>query len=138
MTNIKKITRDSVADQVYKQLRDNIRDKKWQPGDKIPSENQLVSLFGVSRASIRTAIQRMVIYRGSFMKLVNDSSNAKLFVCSDIFPHSGKLWVTKHYYNSLPEKVHKDGYHAHSHPIPQSGILLVFRQWYSLLCKVLL
>ena len=60
MTNIKKITRDSVADQVYKQLRDNILDRKWQPGDKIPSENQLVSLFGVSRASIRTAIQRMI------------------------------------------------------------------------------
>jgi GntR family transcriptional repressor for pyruvate dehydrogenase complex len=60
MTNIKKITRNSVADQVYRQLRDNILEKKWQPGDKIPSENQLVSLFGVSRASIRMAIQKMI------------------------------------------------------------------------------
>jgi GntR family transcriptional regulator, transcriptional repressor for pyruvate dehydrogenase complex len=56
---IKKIARDSVADQVYDQLKGNIVQGVWQPGEKIPSENQLVSLFGVSRASIRMAIQKM-------------------------------------------------------------------------------
>lgn len=60
MTNIKRITRDSVSEQVYRQLKENILKRVWKPGDKIPSESQLVSLFGVSRASIRTAIQRMI------------------------------------------------------------------------------
>jgi GntR family transcriptional repressor for pyruvate dehydrogenase complex len=60
VTAIKRIARDSVSDQVYSQLRENIVQGVWQPGEKIPSENQLVSLFGVSRASIRMAIQRMI------------------------------------------------------------------------------
>jgi GntR family transcriptional regulator, transcriptional repressor for pyruvate dehydrogenase complex len=57
---IKKIVRDGVSDQVYNQLKENIVQGVWQLGEKIPSENQLVSLFGVSRASIRMAIQRMI------------------------------------------------------------------------------
>jgi len=57
---IKKILRNGVPDQVYSQLKENVAQGVWQPGDKIPSENQLVSLFGVSRASIRMAIQRMI------------------------------------------------------------------------------
>ena len=57
---IKKIVRDGVSDQVYSQLKENVAQGVWQPGEKIPSENQLVSLFGVSRASIRMAIQKMI------------------------------------------------------------------------------
>ena len=60
MTDIRKITKDGVCDQVYKQLKDNVLKGSWQPGDKIPSENQLVSLFGVSRPSIRMALQRLI------------------------------------------------------------------------------
>jgi GntR family transcriptional regulator, transcriptional repressor for pyruvate dehydrogenase complex len=60
MTNITRITRDGVLEQVYRQLKENILNGTWKAGDKIPSENQLVSLFGVSRASIKMAIQRMI------------------------------------------------------------------------------
>jgi GntR family transcriptional regulator, transcriptional repressor for pyruvate dehydrogenase complex len=60
MTDIRKITKDGICDQVFRQLKENVVNKVWKPGDKIPSENQLVSLFGVSRASIRMAIQRMI------------------------------------------------------------------------------
>jgi GntR family transcriptional repressor for pyruvate dehydrogenase complex len=60
MAGIKKIERNGVSDQVYHQLKDNVLNGTWRPGEKIPSENQLVTLFGVSRASIRMAIQRMV------------------------------------------------------------------------------
>jgi GntR family transcriptional repressor for pyruvate dehydrogenase complex len=41
-------------------LKENIVTNNWKPGDKIPSENHLVSLFGVSRMSIRVAIQKMI------------------------------------------------------------------------------
>jgi GntR family transcriptional repressor for pyruvate dehydrogenase complex len=60
MVDIRKIVKESVSDQVFAQLKENVVNGKWQPGDKIPSENQLVSLFGVSRASIRMATQRMI------------------------------------------------------------------------------
>jgi GntR family transcriptional regulator, transcriptional repressor for pyruvate dehydrogenase complex len=57
---IKKIVRDAVSEQVYCQLKESIVQGVWQPGKKIPSEMQLVSLFGVSRSSIRMAIQKMI------------------------------------------------------------------------------
>lgn len=60
MANIRRIIKKSISDQVFAQLRENIVNGTWKPGDKIPSENQLVSLFGVSRASIRMAVQKMI------------------------------------------------------------------------------
>ena len=57
---IKRIVRSSVAEQVYSQLKENVVNGIWKPGEKIPSENQLVSLLGVSRPSIRMAIQKMI------------------------------------------------------------------------------
>src|SRR4030042_3325566 len=60
MNHIRKIIKGSVSDQVFLQLKENVVKDIWQPGEKIPSENQLVSFFGVSRASIRMAIQRMI------------------------------------------------------------------------------
>ncbi len=60
MADIKRINKGSVTEQVFVQLRENVVNGNWKPGDKIPSENQLVSLFGVSRMSIRVAIQKMI------------------------------------------------------------------------------
>jgi len=77
MSVIKKIIRDGVADQVYGQLKENVTQGVWQPGDKIPSENQLVSLFGVSRASIRMAIQKMITL-GLLESKVGDGTYVKV------------------------------------------------------------
>jgi GntR family transcriptional repressor for pyruvate dehydrogenase complex len=74
---IKKIVRDGVSDQVYNQLKENLAQGVWQPGEKIPSENQLVSLFGVSRASIRMAIQKMITL-GMLESKVGDGTYVKV------------------------------------------------------------
>ncbi|MGC7870156.1 FadR/GntR family transcriptional regulator [Desulfosporosinus sp. SYSU MS00001] len=60
MNNITKISKDSVSELVYNQLKENVVNERWVPGDKIPSENQLAELFGVSRVSVRVAIQKMI------------------------------------------------------------------------------
>ena len=41
---------------VYSQIRDFISSDKWPPGEKIPSENELVDYFNVSRITIRSAL----------------------------------------------------------------------------------
>jgi GntR family transcriptional regulator, transcriptional repressor for pyruvate dehydrogenase complex len=61
MCALRKIARDGVSDQVYRQLKENVISGVWQPGVKLPSENQLVALLGVSRVSIRSAIQKLVM-----------------------------------------------------------------------------
>ncbi len=54
------IRRESVADLVYEQIMEQILKGEWAPGSKIPSENELSRLLGVSRISIREAFQRLV------------------------------------------------------------------------------
>ncbi len=46
---IQKISRDSIIDQVFAQMKEQILEGKWKPSEKIPSENELARQFGVSR-----------------------------------------------------------------------------------------
>ncbi len=54
-----KVKKNSVSDQVFEQLKNKIAIGSWRPGCKIPSENQLRELMGVSRVSIREAIHKL-------------------------------------------------------------------------------
>lgn len=38
---IQKISRDSISDQVFAQMKEQILEGEWKPGEKIPSENEL-------------------------------------------------------------------------------------------------
>jgi GntR family transcriptional repressor for pyruvate dehydrogenase complex len=58
---IKQITKKNISTEVFEQIKNNIISGEWKPGDKIPSENELGNLFGVSRVSIRSAIQRLSV-----------------------------------------------------------------------------
>lgn len=54
------ISHSNITEQVVQYFKDNINSGNWIVGEKIPSENQLKETLGVSRASIRTAIQHLV------------------------------------------------------------------------------
>ena len=53
------IPKEKIEDLVYNRLLANIRNNIWKNGDKLPSENELCSQLGVSRISVRSAIQRL-------------------------------------------------------------------------------
>ncbi|MCD8370261.1 MAG: FadR family transcriptional regulator [Clostridiales bacterium] len=53
------IAHSSVTDQVVQYFKENISTGKWRVGEKIPSENQLTEILGVSRASVRSAIREL-------------------------------------------------------------------------------
>ena len=59
---IVKIKKANIGDQVFTQLKDQIINGEWRPGDRIPSEAQLIQLFGVSRGTVRQAVQKPVSY----------------------------------------------------------------------------
>lgn len=77
-TDLKAIKKVNIGDQVYAQMKDQIISGKWGAGTKIPSENQLMDIFGVSRGTVRQAIQRLVAVdlletrrgEGSFVKQI--------------------------------------------------------------------
>jgi GntR family transcriptional repressor for pyruvate dehydrogenase complex len=54
-----RIKRAGVKDQVFEQLRDRIMEQTWPPGARIPSENALAEVLGVSRVSIREALHML-------------------------------------------------------------------------------
>lgn len=54
------IKKANVGEQVYQQMKNQILTGEWKPGDRIPSENQLIELFGVSRGTVRQAVQKLV------------------------------------------------------------------------------
>ena len=57
---IKTINTDKIHTQVYDQLRTLLLAGHWKAGEKIPSENELCKLMGVSRISVRTAIKSLI------------------------------------------------------------------------------
>lgn len=46
--------------QLMERLKESIEKRYWTPGDKIPSENQLMDRFGVSRNTAKKAIEELV------------------------------------------------------------------------------
>ncbi len=56
---LQKIEKQNVGDMVFEQLRNSIMTGEWKPGEKMPSENELVGILGVSRISVRSALQRL-------------------------------------------------------------------------------
>lgn len=57
---ISKIQKANISEEVYEQILHNIVNKEWMPCSKIPAEVELAQSLGVSRISVRNAIQRLV------------------------------------------------------------------------------
>lgn len=75
---MKIVKQQKVSAQVYERLLEQVKSRKWAEGEKLPSENDLRQEFGVSRISIREAIQKLTAIgivetrqgEGSFIKRV--------------------------------------------------------------------
>ena len=83
--NIQPIKKINVVEQVFDQMQGLLIEGAWKSGDKLPSENELSETFGVSRMTIRQAMQKLKALglietrtgSGSFVREVNleDSLN---------------------------------------------------------------
>lgn len=66
-----------LSDQVAEQLAAEIRRGGLAPGDKLPTEAQLVAQFGVSRTVVREAVSRL-----KSLGLVDSRQGSGVFVCA--------------------------------------------------------
>ena len=56
---LQKVEQQNISEIVFRQLEQSILSGDWKPGEKIPSENVLSTQLGVSRVTVRNAIQRL-------------------------------------------------------------------------------
>ncbi|MEU4311987.1 GntR family transcriptional regulator [Nocardia sp. NPDC024068] len=56
---LKRIARRSVPDEIYDQLVDDVLTGELTPGSALPAERQLAEALGVSRPTVREAVQRL-------------------------------------------------------------------------------
>lgn len=56
---VQSIERHNVSEMAFEQIKDMISSGEWKPGDKIPAETELAETMGVSRVSIRAALQKL-------------------------------------------------------------------------------
>ncbi len=61
MEKLKRIKTTSLRAQTYASLKSQLMKGVWKVGDKIPSESELCASLGVSRVTVRTAIQQLEI-----------------------------------------------------------------------------
>jgi GntR family transcriptional repressor for pyruvate dehydrogenase complex len=61
MHNIQKIKAESLRTQVYGTLKEKLMQGAWREGEKLPSEHEFCAMFGVSRVTIRAALQQLEI-----------------------------------------------------------------------------
>ena len=57
--NFKQVKRGRVSDSVLKQIKQSIITGAYRPGDKLPSEKELMEAFNVSRGSLREALRTL-------------------------------------------------------------------------------
>lgn len=61
MATLKRIKTESLRSQVYMQLKSQLMEGVWKVGERLPSENELCTILGVSRVTVRAAIQQLEI-----------------------------------------------------------------------------
>jgi len=54
-----RLRRDKISQQIFDDLKARISASEFVPGQRLPSESVLAEEYGVSRASVRTAIQKL-------------------------------------------------------------------------------
>jgi len=61
VAKLERVKADSLRSQVYIQLKKRLMEGVWKIGEKLPSENELCGVFGVSRVTVRAALQQLEI-----------------------------------------------------------------------------
>lgn len=97
-----KITRTKVSDQVFDILIGYITEGKFKAGEKIPSENELCSMLGVSRPSVNAAVNRLRAM-GLIEIRTGDGSYVKHFSTNDYIQNYADLVMDTQNLNEILE-----------------------------------
>ncbi len=84
----------SVSEQVNVILRDRICNASYAPGERLPSESEFASEFGISRATIRTVLAKLAV-EGLILRKQGDGTYVNERI-EEVNAHLGGLWDFAH------------------------------------------
>ena len=91
---VKRIHKESIPDQVFRELKQAILDGTFPVGSKLPSENELCAQLGVSRPSVKSAVQRLAVL-GLVETRAGDGSYVKDFDLAALFNQISDVLITE-------------------------------------------
>lgn len=91
----------TLQEKLYNELSSQIKSGKYKPGDKIPSEPQLVNIYKISRVTVRNAIQQLVD-EGILIKKHGKGTFVKSVVYTEGFFSGGSFTETCLQMNATP------------------------------------
>ncbi|HVI42056.1 MAG TPA: FadR/GntR family transcriptional regulator [Anaerovoracaceae bacterium] len=56
---LQSIDRQNISEMAFEQIKGMIWSGEWKPGDKLPAETELAKTMGISRVTIRAALQKL-------------------------------------------------------------------------------
>jgi GntR family transcriptional repressor for pyruvate dehydrogenase complex len=95
------VTRHSLSEAVFRQLRDRIVGGEILPGDALPAERELGRLLGVNRSAVREAIKRLeqahlvAVRHGGASRVLDYRESAGLDLLSDLLVTSDETFDPK-------------------------------------------
>lgn len=88
-----KIKRETLNDKVEQKLRQLLMNGTWEPGERLPAEAELAEMFGVSRLTVRMALQKLSA-NGLVTIRAGDGTFAKKFSLHSYLDAVSDLYVT--------------------------------------------
>jgi GntR family transcriptional regulator, transcriptional repressor for pyruvate dehydrogenase complex len=59
LATLKPVSRTTLSEQIAMQLASELSAKRWEPGEKLPSEAELCKIFNVGRSTLREALKSL-------------------------------------------------------------------------------
>ncbi|MEA4954578.1 MAG: FadR/GntR family transcriptional regulator [Pseudoflavonifractor sp.] len=88
-----KIKRETLNEKVEQKLRQMLTDGVWGPGERLPTESELAEMFGVSRLTVRMALQKLST--GGLVSIrAGEGTYAKKFSLRSYLDAASDLYVT--------------------------------------------
>ena len=88
-----KIKRETLSEKVEAALREMLVSGRWKNGERILSEAELADMFGVSKLTVRTAVQRLSV-QGLLEIRAGDGIFAKNFSVHEYLQKATDLYIT--------------------------------------------
>lgn len=99
---LKALEKQSVPEQIFQMLKNEIIIGEYAVGDKIPSETELCKILNVSRASVRTALHKLTVL-GIIETKLGDGNYVKNFDLKKYIDNIGELIINENDMKDMAE-----------------------------------